>query len=161
MGTSQFSGRTHARIQALQLLFQAEAVGRSVDDVLDGDYVLYDAELEEYIPFPDEYAVLLAQGVDGMRHELDRAIARYSHAWSISRMPAVDLNLMRIALYEMTCVDEVEIPVAIDEAVVLAKAFGSDDTSRFINGLLGRVAADVAAGADLFGADDEVQEGGE
>ena len=114
MGTSQFSGRTHARIQALQLLFQAEAVGRSVDDVLDGDYVLYDAELEEYIPFPDEYAVLLAQGVDGMRHELDRAIARHSHAWSISRMPAVDLNLMRIALYEMTCVDEVEIPVAID-----------------------------------------------
>ena len=150
MGTSQFSGRTHARIQALQLLFQAEAVGRSVDDVLDGDYVLYDAELEEYIPFPDEYAVLLAQGVDGMRHELDRAIARYSHAWSISRMPAVDLNLMRIALYEMTCVDEVEIPVAIDEAVVLAKAFGSDDTSRFINGLLGRLASDIEAGVDVL-----------
>ena len=69
---------------------------------------------------------------------------------------------MRIALYEMTCVDDVETAVAIDEAVELAKAYGSDDdTSRFINGLLGRVAADIAAGADLFGTDDEVQEGGE
>ena len=65
-------------------------------------------------------------------------------------MPAVDLNLMRIALYEMTCVDEVEIPVAIDEAVVLAKAFGSDDTSRFINGLLGRLASDIEAGVDVL-----------
>lgn len=159
MGTSQFSGRTHARIQALQLLFQAEMVGRSVEDVLDGDYVLYDGEKEEYIPWADEYAARLALGVDGIRHELDRAIARYSHSWSTSRMPAVDLNLMRIALYEMTCIDEVETPVAIDEAVELAKAFGSDDTSRFVNGLLGRLASDIEAGIDVLASNPGQDEG--
>ena len=157
MGTYKFSERTRARIQALQLLFQAEAVGRSVEDVLDGEYVLFDSDLDEYIPEPDEYALRLALGVDGMRHALDRAIARHSHSWSIGRMPAVDLNLMRIALYEMTCIDDVEIPVAIDEAVELAKAFGSDDTSRFINGLLGRLADDIQAGVDVLsdGSDEE------
>ena len=154
MGTYKFSERPRARIQALQLLFQAEAVGRSVEDVLDGEYVLFDSDLDEYIPEPDEYALRLALGVDGMRHALDRAIARHSHSWSISRMPAVDLNLMRIALYEMACVDEVEIPVAIDEAVELAKAFGSDDTSRFINGLLGRLAAEIEAGTDVLANDE-------
>ena len=159
MGRSQFSERTHARIQALQLLFQAEMVGRSVEDVLDGDFVLYDGEAEEYLPEPDPYAVQLAVGVDGVRHELDRAIARHSHAWSVDRMPAVDLNLMRIALYEMTCVDEVETPVAISEAVELAKAFGSDDTSRFVNGLLGRLAADIDAGIDVLAGDAEPGEG--
>ena len=157
MGDSRFSERTNARIQALQLLFQAEAVGRSVDDVLEGEYVLFDGDRDEYLPEPDEYAVQLALGVDGIKHELDRAIARHSHAWSIKRMPAVDLNLMRIALYEMTCVDEVEAPVAINEAVVLAKAFGSDDTSRFINGLLGRLASDIDQGIDVL-ADDAAGE---
>ena len=155
MTSKMFGPRTTARSQALQLLFQAEALGRTVDDVLAGDYALDEGPL-------DEYGEELARGVDGMRHELDAVIARFSHAWSIGRMPAVDRNLMRIALYEMTCVDDVETAVAIDEAVELAKAYGSDDdTSRFINGLLGRVAADIAAGADLFGTDDEVQEGGE
>jgi N utilization substance protein B len=150
LGNSKFSERTRARIQALQLLFQAEAVGRSVDDVLDGEYALSDGPL-------DEYGRELALGVDGIRHSLDRAIARHSHSWSIGRMPAVDLNLMRIALYEMTCIDDVEIPVAIDEAVELAKAFGSDDTSRFINGLLGRLADDIQAGVDVLsdGSDEE------
>lgn len=144
MGNSQFSERTRARIQALQLLFQAEAVGRSVEDILDGgEYALSEGPI-------DEYGRELALGVDGIKHELDRAIDRHSHAWSIKRMPAVDLNLMRIALYEMTCNDEVEIPVAIDEAVVLAKAFGSDDTSRFINGLLGRLATDIQNGIDVL-----------
>ena len=159
MGDSRFSERTLARIEALQLLFQAEAVGRSVQDVLDGEYVLFDADKDEYIPWPDDYAVQLALGVDGVRHELDRAISRHSHAWSIKRMPAVDLNLMRIALYEMTCVDEVETPVAIDEAVELAKAFGSDDTSRFINGLLGRLASDIEAGVDVLADDSASVEG--
>ncbi len=146
-------GRTRARSQALQLLFQAEVVGRSVDDVLDGAYALSDGPL-------DAYAVELACGVDGLRPSLDRIIARHSHAWSISRMPAVDRNLMRIALYEMVCEDGVEIPVAIDEAVELAKAYGSDDTSRFINGLLGRVAADIEAGIDVLAEETHEQEGG-
>lgn len=150
MGKLKFSERTRVRIQALQLLFQAEAVGRSVDDVLSGDYVLFDSAIDEYTPEPDDYAVRLALGVDGLRHELDRAIARHSRAWSVNRMPAVDRNLMRMALYEMVCEDDVEIPVAIDEAVELAKAFGSDDTSRFINGLLGSLASEIEAGIDVL-----------
>lgn len=153
MSDVRILGRTRARSQALQLLFQAEAVGRSVEDVLRGEYALSDGPL-------DGYAVELALGVDGLRHDLDRIIARYSHAWSISRMPAVDCNLMRIALYEMICENSVGIPVAIDEAVELAKAYGSDDTSRFVNGLLGRVAADIEAGLDVLAEEERAQEGG-
>ena len=139
-----FGPRTTARSQALQLLFQAEALGRTVDDVLAGDYALDEGPL-------DEYGEELARGVDGLRHDLDAVIASYSHAWSSGRLPAVARNLMRIALYEMTGVDDVETAVAIDEAVELAKAYGSDDdTSRFINGLLGRLASDIEAGVDVL-----------
>ena len=74
-------------------------------------------------------------------------------------MPAVDRNLLRLAIYEMVAIDEVDVAVAIDEAVVLAKAYGTDESSRFVNGVLGRVASDLAAGIDLFGdADDELDE---
>ena len=154
MGSDRFSERTRARSQALQLLFQAEIVGRSVDDVLAGEYALDDGPL-------DWYGEELARGVDGLRHELDRIIGGHSRAWSITRMPAVDRNLMRIALYEMLCEDDVETPVAINEAVELAKAYGSDDTSRFINGVLGRVADDIEAGIDVLADDAADEEDGE
>lgn len=147
-----FGARTRARSQALQLLFQSEVLARSVEDVLEGEYALSDGPL-------DEYASELALGVEGLCGDLDRIIAANSHAWSINRMPAVDRNLMRIALYEMLCKDDVEVAVAIDEAVVLAKAYGSDDTSRFINGLLGRVASQIEAGVDVLAQSQAGEEG--
>lgn len=143
--STHFGGRTLARSQALQLLFQAEANSRAVLSVLDGEYALSEGPL-------DEYARRLALGVDEARPDLDAVISQRSTGWAISRMNGVDRNLLRIALYEMLFVDGVDTPVAIDECVELAKAFGTDESSRFVNGLLGRVADDLDAGRDVIAA---------
>ena len=65
-------------------------------------------------------------------------------------MPIVDRNILRLALYEMVEEDDITVAVAIDEAVELAKAFGTDESPRFINGVLGSIAADVNAGVDVY-----------
>lgn len=142
MSPSVFHGRTLARSQALQLLFQAEQTGRAVEDVLAGDYSLSDGPL-------DDYGRTLALGADAMRPTLDRILSRTSENWGVSRMPSVDRNLLRMALYEMLSVDEVDVAVTIDECVELAKAYGTDESSRFVNGVLGRVASQIADGVDV------------
>ena len=140
--STHFGGRTLARSQALQLLFQAEANARTVEEVLEGDYALSQGPL-------DEYARTLALGADAARHDLDLVISHRSHAWSLERMNAVDRNLLRLALFEMLDVAEVDVPITIDECVELAKAYGTDESSRFVNGLLGRVADDLEGGRDV------------
>ena len=138
-----FGGRTLARSQALQLLFQAEANDRAVIEVLDGDYALSEGPL-------DDYARQLALGADESRPDLDAIISMRATGWKLSRLNSVDRNLLRLALYEMLSVDEVDVPVTIDECVELAKAYGTDESSRFVNGLLGRVADDIEAGRDVI-----------
>ena len=140
-----FGGRTLARSQALQLLFQAEATGRTVYEVLEGDYALSEGPL-------DPFGEMLARGADDMRSDLDAVIEATSSNWSISRMSSVDRNLLRLAIYEMLEVDEVAVAVTIDESVELAKAYGSDESYRFINGLLGRVARRMDEGVDVIAA---------
>jgi N utilization substance protein B len=93
---------------------------------------------------------MLARGADDMRPDLDAIIETTSSNWSVSRMPSVDRNLLRLALYEMLEVSEVAIAVTIDESVELAKAYGSDESSRFVNGLLGRVARRLDEGVDVI-----------
>ena len=140
-----FGGRTLARSQALQLLFQAEANSRSVIEVLDGDYVLSEGPL-------DDYARRLALGADEQRPDLDAVISARTTGWSLARLNSVDRNILRLALYEMLNVDEVDIAVSIDECVELAKAYGTDESSRFVNGVLGRVTDDLEAGVDVVAA---------
>lgn len=143
--STHFGGRTLARSQALQLLFQAEANSRAVIEVLDGEYALSQGPLEDY-------ARRLALGADERRPDLDAVISARSTGWSLSRMNAVDRNLLRLALYEMLFVDEVDVAVTIDECVELAKAYGTDESSRFVNGILGRVTDDLDAGVDVIAA---------
>lgn len=85
------------------------------------------------------YARELVNGVQEHGRELDRLIARYADRWAIERMPVVDRTLLRIALYELGWRKDVPVPVVINEAVELAKALSTEDSGRFINGLLGRV----------------------
>ena len=139
---TRFGARTNARSQALQLLFQAEATGRMVVDVLAGEYALSDGPL-------DSYAEQLAVGADSMLHELDAVLEMTSSNWSVRRMPAVDRNLLRLAVYEMLEVEDVDTAVAIDECVELAKAYGTDESAAFVNGVLGRVARRIEAGEDV------------
>ena len=128
-------GRTLARSQALQLLFQAEVLGEDMDEVLAGDYLLSKGPL-------DPYGEELARGVDGNLDRIDTAIRSVSENWRIERMPAVDRNLLRLAVYEMCMLpdDRPDQAVVINEAVEIAKAYGTDESPRFVNGVLGRIA---------------------
>ena len=130
----------------MQLMFQAEATGRSVPEVLGGPYALSEGPL-------DEFGERLARGAYEHEDELDETIQSVSTNWSVGRMPSVDRNLLRVAVYELLYVDEVAIAVTIDEFVELAKLYGTDESSRFINGLLGRVASELEDGADSSPAD--------
>lgn len=135
-------GRLLSRAQALQLLFQAEAAGRPVARVLDDEYVVTQGPV-------DDYAANLAVACAERTEALDRVLASVAKNWSVRRMAAVDRNILRIALYEILFEDSVAVPVAIDEAVRLARVFGGEDSYLFVNGVLGRVARDLDAGNDL------------
>ncbi len=129
-------GRTLARSQALQILFQAEALDMPVGDVLDGDYLISKGPL-------DPYAVELAQGAYTHIDEIDSALYAVSKNWDLQRMPSSDRNLLRIAVYELRCAstdDPIDTAVVINEAVEIAKAYGTDESARFVNGVLGRIA---------------------
>ena len=141
--SAKFFGRTLARSQALQLLFQAEQTNRTVAEVLQGEYVLSEGPL-------DPYAKKLAYGTDGIRDELDMILNAYSHGWSASRMPSVDRNLLQLSLYEMLEISEVDVSITINEVIELSHAYCGDESPRFINGILGRVAADIAEGIDVY-----------
>ena len=132
--------RTEARRLALQVLYQSEMVEKAPSAILaDKAYVA-----EEGVP--SAYAERLLQGVEEHREEIDDQLRTASENWTLSRMPAVDRALLRMAACEMLYVDEVPLSVSINEAVELAKRFGGgDDSHRFVNGILGRIARGIEA----------------
>ncbi len=124
--------RREARERALELLYEADA-----KDV-------HPADVIAALPVsPDEYAVALAVGVADHRGVLDELIARHSRNWRVDRMPSVDRTLLRLAAFELAHRPDVPTAVVIDEAVELAKRFSTDDSGRFVNGVLAGLAAEV------------------
>ena len=128
--------RRKARKRALDVLFEADLRDRRPSDVLT-DYV---ARLERALPGHLDYAIGLVNGVAAHLDRIDELIGSYAEGWTIDRMPVVDRNLARIAVYELLFVDEIDDAVAITEAVELARQMSTDDSPRFLNGLLGRIA---------------------
>jgi transcription antitermination factor NusB len=99
-----------------------------------------DLELPDVTPeAATEYARLLVAGVQEHQADIDALIARYADHWTIARMPVIDRNLLRIAMFELLWRDDIPVAVAINEAVELAKSLSTDDSGRFINGLLGKI----------------------
>lgn len=126
--------RTRARKQALQILYQREITGESVESILEsGSYNREDGE-------PAEYSRQLALGTEAVLGDIDTMLADISEHWTVSRMPLVDRNILRLATYEILHVDDVPASVSINEAVEMAKTYGGDDSSKFVNGVLGRMA---------------------
>ncbi|GAV31494.1 MAG: transcription antitermination factor NusB [Anaerosomatales bacterium] len=126
--------RTRARRQALQILYQREITGDPVSRILaERSYALEDGE-------PAEYCRQILAGVEANQDRIDSEIEETSEHWTLTRMPLVDRNILRIAVYEIMFEDDVPHSVAINEAVELGKVFGGEDSSKFINGVLGRIA---------------------
>lgn len=126
--------RRKAREAALQALFQLDFNKMEQADALN-------AALSENDVISDgarEYAQRLVNGVQAHLAEIDQAIAAYSKEWKVARMSGVDRNVVRIAVYEMRFDAEALTPnIAINEAVELVKRFGSEESPRFVNGILG------------------------
>lgn len=129
------AARSKARKRAVDLLYEADL--RGVDAV---------STLAERIALADppinDYTVELVEGVTGRREEIDHMLADYSEGWTVARMPDVDRAILRVGMYELLWADDIPDAVAIDEAVELAKALSTDDSPKFVNGILGRVLRD-------------------
>jgi N utilization substance protein B len=130
------SARRKARKRALDVLYEADLRSEPITDLL-ADYL---RRLEEPKPGQLAYTVTLVEGVAAERDHVDELIASYAEGWTLERMPVIDRNLARIAVYELLHSDDVDDAVAITEAVELARTLSTDDSPRFLNGLLGRIA---------------------
>ena len=124
--------RSRARKRAVDVLFEADQ--RGTDPVA----TLAERLAQADPPVP-EYAVELVEGVAAHRSRIDELLATYAVGWTLERMPPVDRNILRLGVYELLFCDDVPDGVAIAEAVALADALSTDESARFVNGVLARV----------------------
>jgi N utilization substance protein B len=137
--------RHSGREAALQMLFQIDASAVSADSAIELFWRSFDAEAD---PEGRAYADAAVRGVAAARDDLDRHIAEASAHWRIERMTRVDRNVLRLGAWELAHRRDVPRAVILDEAVELAKGFGTDDSSAFVNGVLNRI-------AEMLGRTDE------
>ena len=130
-------GRHQARKRAVDLLFEAEARGLSPAEVADGRNAL--AEQQAGVTPLNPYTVTVARGVTQHAAHIDDLISAHLQGWTLDRLPAVDRAILRVAVWELLHADDVPEPVAVDEAVELAKSLSTDDSPGFVNGVLGQV----------------------
>jgi len=126
--------RRRARALALQALYEIESVGHEMEEVI--TRLLAEVRLsEENIAFAHE----LVSGVIQNEEKIDQNIRNFAPAWPIEQIPLVDRNILRLAIFEILLDNKVPVKVAINEAIELAKTFGSDNSPKFVNGVLGSV----------------------
>lgn len=130
-------GRHQARKRAVDLLFEAEARGLSPAEVVDVRTGLAEAN-PEIAPL-QPYTAAVARGVGEHAAHIDDLISSHLQGWTLDRLPAVDRAILRVAVWELLYADDVPEPVAVDEAVQLAKELSTDDSPSFVNGVLGHV----------------------
>jgi transcription antitermination protein NusB len=124
--------RREARERALTLLYEAEAKSVAPSEILTS------LPLE-----PDRFTAELVEGVEQHQAGIDATIGRLSRGWSIERMPALDRALLRVGVFELTYRPDIPTGATISEAVELAKRFSTEESGRFVNGVLSAVAAEV------------------
>jgi N utilization substance protein B len=124
--------RSDARERALYLLYEAHSKGIAPADTI-----------EIQVLEPDELTQELVRGVDVHLERLDALIAGKAKGWTLNRMPVLDLSVMRLAAFELVERPHVPTAVVLNEAVELAKRYSTDESGRFVNGVLAAIAADV------------------
>ena len=127
--------RSKARKRAVDILFEADLRG------IDPRTLLVERVGAPDLPPVSDYTVTLVQGVVAHQQDIDRMLTEHARGWALERMPTVDRAVLRLGLFELLFSDEVDDAVAIDEAIELAKALSTDDSPRFVNGVLGAIAA--------------------
>jgi N utilization substance protein B len=130
-------GRHQARKRAVDLLFEAEARHLTAAEVADGRNALSHSQADMNPLNP--YTVTVARGVTDNAEHVDELISAHLQGWTLDRLPAVDRAILRVAVWELLHAQDVPEPVAVDEAVELAKELSTDDSPGFVNGVLGQV----------------------
>ena len=130
-------GRHQARKRAVDLLFEAEARGLTPADAAEMRTAL--AQEKPDIAPLHPYTAAAARGVTEHLTHIDEVIAAHLQGWTLERLPAVDRAILRVAVWELLHADDVPEPVAVDEAVQLAKELSTDESPGFVNGVLGQV----------------------
>jgi N utilization substance protein B len=129
--------RRDARRLAVQILYQADVSHRPPTEVLEGR-----RQLGQRIPgFTED----LVRGVEERLGDLDHLIGEHAQDWTVKRMAVVDRAILRVACFELRYRGDVPVGAAIDEAVIAAKEMSTEESGGFVNGILGRVARDLAA----------------
>ena len=124
--------RSTARERAVDFLYEAESRNIKVEEVINAQ-----------ILGVDDLVILLSKGTESKRQETDDLISEFSHTWTIQRIPAVDRNILRLAIYELLERSDVPVAVVINEAVELAKRFSTEESSKYVNGVLSAIAKRV------------------
>ncbi|GAB3079692.1 transcription antitermination factor NusB [Nocardioides zeae] len=124
--------RTKARKRALDVLFASEMRGQSAVEQLEADIAGGEGPT-------NPYSVVIVRGVVEHQAEIDQLLRDSADGWSLERMPAVDRNVLRIAVWEILHADDVDAAVAVSEALVLVGDLSTDDSPSFVNGVLGAI----------------------
>jgi len=124
--------RSSARERAVHFLYEAESRSIAVSEVIKA----------QILPV-DDLVAELANGVELNREETDELISEFSHTWTIQRIPAIDRNILRLAIYELIVRADVPVAVVINEAVELAKRFSTEESGKYVNGMLSAIAKRV------------------
>jgi N utilization substance protein B len=133
-------GRKNAREKAMTLIYQMELTNFQADEIIrdffDNNELKFSNEDIEYIKD-------CVYGVEKNLAKIDELIDKHAHGWKLNRLAKVDLSIMRLAIYEIMEREDVPTPVAINEAVELAKIYGTDQSPAFINGVLAKVVEEI------------------
>jgi len=132
--------RRHARELAVQFLYQCD-LNRS--DTIEESLSLFWQTQADVPQAVRAFAEELIRGCLAHRDSIDQTIRRYTEHWELPRMATVDRNILRLAIYEMTCRDDIPPVVSINEAVEIAKRYSTDESGAFVNGILDRLRADL------------------
>lgn len=132
------SARSKARKQALDLLYETDIRGTNLLETL----IARDVAVEGVDARPiREYTRELINGISENRRKIDELITTYARGWDMDRLPTVDRNILRLGIYEILWSTSIPTSVAIDEALTLAKELSSDDSAKYIHGVLGRISS--------------------
>jgi len=136
--------RHKSREQALQVLFLADIRQQPAEDAIRAYFESLTGEEDAPVPGPDPFMEQLVRGTIGACQAIDERISAHAENWRLARMPLVDRNIMRMAIYEMTAIGT-PAPVVIDEALQLARRYSTEEAVAFINGVLDAVRKEISA----------------